>query len=171
MVEFLNPTYEIDIAVTGTQAAEFVAAHPPDIAIVDMHLPGISGATLVRMLRGTSGLAHIPILVLSVDSAFQNILNAIDAGSDEFMRKNDVSRKSLLEAIDRICSSRVMIREEERKPSPTADIMIAERKPRVEELIGEIKRSFRAVSPSAQGRIESLMLQAVALINANRSNS
>lgn len=164
----MNPSFDIDVAVTGTQAAELANARPPDLAIVDMHLPGINGATLVRMLRGNSELAHIPILMLSVDTGLDNVLNAINAGSDEFLRKTDVSRKSLLEAIDRISASRALIDAEYKISPPPAEVVDKGPAMQVKDCLGKIRRSYDRAPRDAQARIESLLQEAAALLESNR---
>ncbi|MEO8032946.1 MAG: response regulator [Acidobacteriota bacterium] len=57
--------FEPAVASTGIQALQLVGEAPPDLVLLDMHMPGMSGAEVVRALRVQSGLDRIPILMLS----------------------------------------------------------------------------------------------------------
>ena len=54
--------YDVDVAATGEDALVRAADHPPDLVVLDLGLPGISGIEVIEGLRGWS---RVPILVLS----------------------------------------------------------------------------------------------------------
>ena len=54
--------YDVDLAPTGEAALELAARHHPDVVILDLGLPGISGLEVIRGLRGWT---DTPIIILS----------------------------------------------------------------------------------------------------------
>lgn len=76
--------YDIDLAGNGELALEVAAKKKPDIVIVDLGLPGMSGLEVIRSLRQWT---QIPIIVLSArDTEFDKI-GALDAGADDYVAK------------------------------------------------------------------------------------
>jgi two-component system, OmpR family, KDP operon response regulator KdpE len=76
--------YEVDSASTGEEAVELAATGYPDLLIVDLGLPGISGVEVIEAVRGWSS---VPIIVLSVRDAETDKVRALDAGADDFVTK------------------------------------------------------------------------------------
>jgi len=52
-------------AVSGEEALERVADHPPDLVLLDVQLPGIDGYTVCRVLKENIATALIPVTILS----------------------------------------------------------------------------------------------------------
>ena len=76
--------YEVDLAGTGERALELAQTHKPDVIILDLGLPGISGIQVIRSLRQWT---NVPIIVLSArDSEFDKV-GALDAGADDYVSK------------------------------------------------------------------------------------
>jgi two-component system KDP operon response regulator KdpE len=76
--------YAVDAAATGEEALTLAARHHPDLAIVDLGLPGISGREVIEGLRGWTS---IPIIVLSARDAEAEKVRALDAGADDYVTK------------------------------------------------------------------------------------
>jgi two-component system KDP operon response regulator KdpE len=76
--------YDVDTAATGEAALERAATGHPDLLIVDLGLPGISGIEVIEAIRGWSS---VPILVLSVRDAERDKVRALDAGADDYVTK------------------------------------------------------------------------------------
>ncbi|HET9771522.1 MAG TPA: response regulator [Acidimicrobiia bacterium] len=76
--------YDVDLATTGEAALELASRHPPDVVILDLGLPGISGLEVIDGLRGWSS---VPILVLSAREAQADKVAALDAGADDYVTK------------------------------------------------------------------------------------
>jgi two-component system KDP operon response regulator KdpE len=76
--------YEVDVAPTGEEALQLAARHRPDVVILDLGLPGISGVEVIGGLRGWS---TVPIIVLSAHGAEQDKVAALDAGADDYVTK------------------------------------------------------------------------------------
>jgi two-component system KDP operon response regulator KdpE len=76
--------YEVDTAGTGEEALARAAAHPPDLVLLDIGLPGIDGIAVVEGLRGWT---TVPIIMLSVRDAEEDKVRALDAGADDYVTK------------------------------------------------------------------------------------
>ena len=76
--------YDVDIAPTGEAALDLAARHHPDLVILDLGLPGMSGLDVIQGLRGWT---DTPILVLSARDAEPDKIAALDAGADDYVTK------------------------------------------------------------------------------------
>ncbi len=76
--------YEVDAATTGEIALELAARHHPDVVVLDLGLPAMSGIDVIHGLRGWS---EVPIIVLSARDAERDKIAALDAGADDYVTK------------------------------------------------------------------------------------
>ncbi len=76
--------FDVEEAPDGETALRVAAARRPDLALVDLGLPGISGLEVIAGIRGWSDL---PIIVLSVRGAEEDKIEALDAGADDYVTK------------------------------------------------------------------------------------
>jgi two-component system KDP operon response regulator KdpE len=76
--------YDVDLATTGEAALELASRQPPDVVILDLGLPGISGLEVIQGLRGWS---TVPIVILSAREAQADKVAALDAGADDYVTK------------------------------------------------------------------------------------
>src|SRR5579871_276996 len=76
--------YDVVVAATGAQALEQAAAHPPDLVILDLGLPDMSGIEVIGGLRGWTA---VPIIVLSGRADSSDKVEALDAGADDYVTK------------------------------------------------------------------------------------
>lgn len=76
--------YEATLAENGEQAIDLAIDRTPDLVILDLSLPGLSGIEVCRELRSWyTG----PILILTVHSADQDKVAALDSGADDYLTK------------------------------------------------------------------------------------
>ena len=76
--------YALRIAGTGNEGLQLAALHQPDITIVDIGLPDISGLDVIRRLREWYAQ---PILVLSARDRENDKVAALDLGADDYLTK------------------------------------------------------------------------------------
>lgn len=76
--------YEVDLASDGEQALRSAAENPPDVVVLDLGLPGISGMEVIEGLRGWT---RVPILVVSGRAGGSDKVAALDAGADDYVTK------------------------------------------------------------------------------------
>jgi putative two-component system response regulator len=67
---------------------ERVSDEPPDLVMLDLHMPGLSGLDVMRLLEPTTDpSAPVPILVLTADSTVETKRQALAAGASDFLTK------------------------------------------------------------------------------------
>jgi two-component system KDP operon response regulator KdpE len=71
-------------AANGQEALAAVAAHRPDVVILDLGLPDLDGVEVTRQLREWS---QVPIIILSVRERETDKIAALDAGADDYLTK------------------------------------------------------------------------------------
>ncbi len=76
--------FDVDIAGTGEEALDLAARRRPDVVVVDLGLPGISG---IEVIEGIRGWSRVPIVVLSVRDTEADKVAALDAGADDYVSK------------------------------------------------------------------------------------
>jgi len=76
--------YEVQVARTGHQALAIAARRHPDIVILDLGLPDLSG---VEVIHGLRGWTSVPIIVLSARTAEAQKVVALDAGANDYVSK------------------------------------------------------------------------------------
>jgi two-component system KDP operon response regulator KdpE len=71
-------------AENGTDGLRQAASLPPDVVLLDLGLPDISGFDVIEQLRGWS---RVPIVVLSARGQEADKIAALDAGADDYLTK------------------------------------------------------------------------------------
>lgn len=72
--------WEVSIALSGEEALQMLAARQVDLLLLDMRLPGISGAEVYRRLRAAPATARLPIIFLGGGTAFDLSREGIQEG-------------------------------------------------------------------------------------------
>ncbi len=76
--------YGVDAAPDGATALRLAAARQPDVVLLDLGLPDMDGADVIKALRGWT---RVPILVLSARQASDEKVAALDTGADDYITK------------------------------------------------------------------------------------
>ncbi len=80
--------HRVQAANDGEQALDMLAAGNIDLAVIDMHMPRVSGLDVVRELRFMqAGRERTPVIVLSADATPQAVREAQEAGARAFLTK------------------------------------------------------------------------------------
>ena len=76
--------YEVSLARSGPEALEVAAKAKPELVLLDLGLPGLSG---IQVIEGLRGWTDVPILVVSGRSDSADKVDALDAGADDYVTK------------------------------------------------------------------------------------
>ncbi|MBU8823501.1 response regulator [Mycolicibacterium goodii] len=76
--------YEVRTAATGAEALRSAADHRPDVIVLDLGLPDMSG---IEVLHGLRGWLSAPVIVLSARTDSSDKVEALDAGADDYVTK------------------------------------------------------------------------------------
>jgi DNA-binding NarL/FixJ family response regulator len=90
-------------AANGFEAVELARNLTPDLVILDINMPGMSGLQALREITGVD--RHPRVLVLSVDDSEAVILEALAAGAQGYLLKTDAAR-DLITAIHSLLAGR-----------------------------------------------------------------
>jgi len=85
-------------AVTGEEGVRLAREHRPDLVLMDIQLPGISGIEALRQLRADAGTSGIPVLAVTASVMEQDRRQITQAGFDGYVGK-PISLKGFLEAV------------------------------------------------------------------------
>ncbi len=86
----------VGVAHSGAEAIEFVKKEMPDVTLLDISMPEMTGIEATEKIKKI--YPDIKVLILSMHSDYNNISDAIDAGADGYIPK-DISAEELVEAI------------------------------------------------------------------------
>lgn len=79
--------YELEMAENGTQAIEKAKQLLPDVILLDVMMPGMTGFEVCQRIRSDPQIAEIPIIILTALDDRESLLNALKAGADDFISK------------------------------------------------------------------------------------
>ena len=79
--------YEIEFAKDGDEALEKIASFKPDLVLLDIMLPKVSGIDVLKQIKVDESLEYVKIIMLSAKSKDKDIIECIRLGADDFMTK------------------------------------------------------------------------------------
>ena len=89
---------------SSTPALSMMTEEKPDIVLLDIMMPDISGLDILRQMRHDPVLANIPVVVVSAKSMPADIRNGMEAGASTYLTK-PVGFLELKEAVERALGS------------------------------------------------------------------
>src|SRR5712691_7095299 len=78
---------EANIVGSGDAALKAVADEPPDLIILDLNLPVVSGVEVCRILRSRSDARHVPIIMLTARTSEDDRVTGLELGADDYVTK------------------------------------------------------------------------------------
>ncbi len=88
--------YEIDAARSGREALALLRRRPPDLLILDLMLPDVSGTEICRQVRSDARLAGVPVLMLTAKSEEVDRIVGFELGADDYVTKPFSPRELVL---------------------------------------------------------------------------
>ena len=82
-----NPALRLIIAVTGNQGLELARENQPELILLDINLPDISGIEVLALLRKDPSTAHIPVVAISANAMPHDIEKGLEAGFFRYLSK------------------------------------------------------------------------------------
>lgn len=79
--------YELEMAESGLEAIEKAKKLLPDVILLDVMMPGMTGFEVCQRIRNDPDIAEIPIIILTALDDRESLLNALKAGADDFISK------------------------------------------------------------------------------------
>ena len=89
LVEFKLSTLGHDVVAVadGAAAIEACQASRPDLAVLDVMMPGVSGLDAIRAIRADPALADLPVILLTARAQESDVETGFDSGADDYITK------------------------------------------------------------------------------------
>ncbi len=87
LVSALKDQCRLKTATSGQAALASVEQEKPDLILLDVMMPGLSGIDVMRSLRQSQDTRDIPVIFVSADSSEQTQLEGLDLGADDYLTK------------------------------------------------------------------------------------
>ncbi|MBI1248698.1 response regulator [bacterium] len=108
-----NVECEIEIAVNGQDTLDKVASFQPDLILLDVMMPKLSGFEVCKQLKGDPATKGIMILMVTALNELGDIERAVAAGTDDFLSK-PVNRIGLIKRVENMLRLKDVENENER---------------------------------------------------------
>ena len=79
--------YRVSATQSGEAALTQIEEDPPDLVVLDLNLPGMSGLDVCRLMRQDPWMSKIPVLMLTGKSEEDDILAGLEVGADDYVTK------------------------------------------------------------------------------------
>ncbi|MFP4364787.1 MAG: SpoIIE family protein phosphatase [Spirochaetia bacterium] len=80
--------HKVVTAETGDRAIELMQEAPPDIAILDIMMPGMNGYQLLKIMKNDPLLMHIPVIMISALDEMDSVIRCIKMGAEDYLPKS-----------------------------------------------------------------------------------
>ena len=71
----------------GAAAVDACQADRPDLAVLDVMMPGVSGLDAIRVIRADPALADLPVILLTARAQESDVETGFDSGADDYITK------------------------------------------------------------------------------------
>jgi len=100
-----QPRIKLLAAMQGGLGLDLAREHCPDLILLDVNLPDIPGAEVLRRLRGEKRTGDIPVVVVSADATARQIDRLMAAGATDYLVK-PIEVKKFLRAVEKVLGPR-----------------------------------------------------------------
>jgi len=87
LYQLFKDSHEVFVATSGIQALNLVKVNPPDLILLDMVMPGMTGMEVCRQLKEDPETQNIPVIFLTANCSVDDEARALDAGAADFISK------------------------------------------------------------------------------------
>ena len=79
-----NEGFDVESSDSALDGLQLVVKGSPDVVLLDLGLPDLDGAELLRMIRAVSA---VPVIVITARGTDETVVSTLDAGADDFLTK------------------------------------------------------------------------------------
>lgn len=88
ITEILGDCFRVKAAVNGEKGLEVIrSADPPDLVLLDMVMPGMSGLDVAEEIKGDAGACEIPVIFVTGEQDKEMIVRGFKAGAQDYVTK------------------------------------------------------------------------------------
>src|SRR5512139_2487077 len=119
--------YQLEMAESGAQAMEKARRLLPDVILLDVMMPGMTGFEVCQRIRNDPQIAEIPIIVLTALDDRESLLTALKVGADDFISKpfDRYELRARLMGITRLNRYKKLIQERKKLQEANAQLLAA----------------------------------------------
>src|SRR5215831_8345180 len=86
-LHLIQDQHSVTVAPTGTIALEYIQQTSFDLIVLDLHLPDMSGLSVLTALREIYSQTELPVIVMTALNQSQNIIQALERGANDYVIK------------------------------------------------------------------------------------
>lgn len=94
--------FSVVCAIDGEEALEKAKNEKPDLILLDLMIPKISGLEVLKMLKNDTLTAKIPVIIMTVLDQENNKIEGLSLGADDYIIKSKVMPEEVLERIKKV---------------------------------------------------------------------
>jgi len=92
--------YEVQVAVNGLEAIEYLQKSPFDLLVSDVDMPHLNGFELTEWVRGNSAVRELPVVIVSGQESPEDRRRGLEAGANSYILKSTFDQDSLLQTVE-----------------------------------------------------------------------
>jgi adenylate cyclase len=133
--------YVVATAGSGAEALALIASGKPDLVLLDVVMPGMSGYEVCRAIRANPATALLPVVMVTALDPGEERVKGIEAGADDFLSK-PINQQELLARVTSLLRIRALHQQVEDQAAQLAE-WNAHLEERVAEQVGQLERLAR----------------------------
>ncbi|MEI7645421.1 MAG: response regulator [Chloroflexales bacterium] len=117
LTDLLRPlNYRLLCAQNGSEALDLAATHRPDLVLLDVMMPGMSGFSVCQALRADPQLSKVPVIMITALDDRASRLQGFEVGADDFIGKpfDYVELRTRVATVLRLNRYRLLLEEQDR---------------------------------------------------------
>lgn len=79
--------FAVSVAADGASALAAVRAEPPDVMLLDLHMPGLDGFQVLDAIKSDPAIAGVGVIVVSASSRESDVVRALERGATDYVAK------------------------------------------------------------------------------------
>ena len=106
---------DTDVVQMASETMSTMERFQPDLVLMDLHMPGMSGTELTALIRSHTAYAHIPVVFLTGDTDPESHLEVLDSGADDYLSKPVRPRHLIAAVQNRVRRARALRQQREQE--------------------------------------------------------
>ena len=96
--------YEVQCASSGVEALRMMEERCPDVVLLDVMMPGMTGFEVCERIKQNPDFGHVPVVMVTALDSIEDRVRGLEAGADEFLSKpvNDVALLTRVRSLTRL---------------------------------------------------------------------
>jgi len=86
-VNLVREGYRTETASNGEDGLKAAKAHPPDLMLLDLMLPGLDGLEVCRMLKSEPSTRDVPVIMVTAKGEESDVVTGLELGADDYVTK------------------------------------------------------------------------------------